>query len=173
MKNIFTFVHFIDGVNEIVGNLISYLLIPLVGVIVAEVISRYLFNRPTIWSFELGRHIFGVMVVLSGGYVLRHHGHIRIDVFYSRLSVRRQAIMDVCTVFFFFLFCGVLLWVSLGYAWPSILSQEKSESTWRIVLWPLKSAIVVGALLILLQGIAEFIRNLYIAIVGKGWEEER
>jgi len=111
------------------------------------------------------------LVVLSGGYVLRHQGHIRIDVLYGRLSLRRKAIMDLCTVFFFFLFCGVLLWVSVGYAWPSILSQEKSESTWRIVLWPLKTAVFVGALLILLQGIAEFIRNLYIAIVGKSWEK--
>lgn len=171
MKKVFRFLHFIDAINERVGNVICWLLVPLASIMMFEIVMRYVFNKPTIWSFELGSLLFGGLVVLSGGYVLLHRGHIIIDVVYSRLSRRKQAIMDLWTAFFFFLFCGILLWRSAGFSWDSILSQEKSSSTWGPVLWPIKTAVFIGAILIFLQGIAEFIRNLYIAITGK--EEKR
>lgn len=162
-------VHFIDTINEKVGNVICWLTVPLASIMMFEIVSRYVFNKPTIWSFELGSLLFGGLVVLSGGYVLLYRGHIIIDVVYSRLSLRKKAIMDLCTAFFFFFFCGMLLWRSAGFAWDSILSQEKSASMWCPPLWPIKTAIFIGAILIVLQGIAEFIRNFYIAITGKEW----
>lgn len=172
MNRLLTFVHFIDAINERMGKTVSYLLIPLAGVVIAEVVLRYFFNSPTIWSFELARHIFGGFIVLSGGYVLLRQAHVKIDLLYGRLSLRGRAIVDLCTAFFFFLFCGTLLWTSAGFAWTSMLLKETSESMFRIVLWPVKSAIFLGALLIVLQGIAQFIRNLHIAIAGKDWNRQ-
>jgi TRAP-type mannitol/chloroaromatic compound transport system permease small subunit len=162
-----TFIHIIDVINEQAGHIISYLLLPLIGVVVAEVVLRSVFNRPTIWSFEISTFIWGSIAVLAGGYVLFQGRHVKVDVLYNRFSLRTRAILDLVTSFFFFFFCGILLWKSAVYVWDAILSQEKNYSLWGPVLWPVKSTIFIGALLIILQGIAQFIRTLYTAITGE------
>ncbi len=163
--------HFIDFITERVGNVLAWLLFAMAGIMIAEIVLRYGFNSPLLWSFELTAFIFGGLSVLSGGYTLLHKGHIMIDILYSRFSSKTKAIIDLCATFIFFFFCAPLLWYSAEFAWSSILSQEKYSSVWAPVLWPFKSAIFIGVFLLVLQGISQFIHALHIVTRGEGQDK--
>ena len=104
MNKVKIILHIIDLINLWAGRLTALLMVPMIFIIMWEVIARYVFNSPTDWAFETSLFIFGGFVVLGGGYTLYTNGHVNMDVFFSRLSLRRRAILDVVTSVFFFLF---------------------------------------------------------------------
>ncbi len=158
----------IDWISEWSGRLISVLILIIMVVLLYEVAMRFLFNAPTIWAHELSLHLFGFFSVLAGAYVHLHHQHVKIDIIYSRFSPRSRAIIDSFTYLLFFLFVGVLL----RYGWMMgmrslALGQIVSPSPWGSPLWPVRLAVPVAAFLLLLQGLAHFIRVLKFAVTGK------
>jgi len=138
------------------------------GVIGYEVAVRYGFDSPTIWGTQLAQMIFGTYVVLGGAYALRYRVHVNMDAIYARLSPRKKATIDVVTSMAFFFAIGFLLWQGGILAWEAVMKWETSVVTpWRQPIWPVKLMIPIGALLILLQGLAKFIRDFHLAITGR------
>jgi TRAP-type mannitol/chloroaromatic compound transport system permease small subunit len=97
---------------------------------------------------------------MGGAYSHYYRAHVRVDILYLRFSQRTRAILDVVTFFFTFLYLGSLVWVGMKYALESLKVFEKTGSPWNPPIYPLKFAIPLGALLLLLQSIANFIRDL-------------
>lgn len=129
--------------------------------LVYEVIMRYGFNSPSHWAYETSTFIFGGVGILGGAYVLLQGQHVRLDVFYGRLSPRTKAILDLVTTPVFFLVIVVLLWQSGAQAYKSVLIREFSDSVWGPPIYPIKIVVVIAVFLLLFQGIAKFIRDLY------------
>ena len=161
------FLQAIDRINEQTGKVVSYLILFLVGVILYEILVRYLFNSPTIWAHETSQMIYGAYVILLGGYVLQRGGHVNVDILYHRFKPRTRAIIDLFTWLLFFYFCGLLLWKGGEMAWDSFKVLETEPKAFAPPVYPIKMMIPLGALLILLQGLAKFIRDLTLAITGK------
>ena len=157
----------IDNLNERVGRIVSYLCLLMMAVLMWEIVLRYFFNNPTIWAHETSALLYGTYFVLGGAYVLRHRAHVTMDIIYNRFSVRRRAILDLVGSSLFFIFCGLLLWEGGQLAWASLQLREYSETFWGPPLYPLKMTVPIGGFLILLQGLAKFIRDLNIAITGR------
>jgi TRAP-type mannitol/chloroaromatic compound transport system permease small subunit len=157
----------IDKINEWCGVSVSYLSLVLILAICYEVTARYVFNAPTIWAQETGSYLFAAIWLFAGGYTLRHDAHVRVDVLYNRLTPRGKAIIDTITSPVFFGMMGVLIWVTAKYAGLSINAGEHSPSLWGPPIYVIKTLIPIGGCLLLLQGIARFIRNLYRAITAK------
>ena len=156
----------VDTISEASGRIISLLIIPMIGVIVYDAVARYAFNAPTNWAYETVTFMFAGLSIMGGAYVLLHRAHVNMDILYSRISPRKQAILDLVTSFFFFIFCGVLLWKGGQYAWTSLKLGEHTNSAFAPPLYVVKMAIPVGAFLILLQGAAKFVRDLTTVITG-------
>ena len=152
-----------ENINHWAGQITLYLVFLLPAVMLYEVVLRYIFNSPTIWVFETSNFIFGGIILLGGGYLLLHRGHVSVDILYNRLSVRARAILDLCTSPFFFLFVGVLMWQGTDMFWTSISRWEHSPSVWAPPLWPVKLLIPVGCGLMLLQLIVKFIKDILTA----------
>jgi TRAP-type mannitol/chloroaromatic compound transport system permease small subunit len=167
MQYLRSFVNGIDRFNDRTGKVISFLVVGMIGVLVYEVIMRYLFNAPTFWGHETTQHLFGSYAVLVGAYALRHRGHVNVEVFYERLSRRKQAILDLFTWSLFFLFCVILLWKGGEAALDSVMRLDRTNTPWAPPLYPLKLTIPIGTLMILLQGTSFYIRDLYMAIKGQ------
>lgn len=158
----------IDAVSEWSGKLVSVLIVIIMAILLLEVALRFAFNAPTIWIHELSMHMFGVYSVIAGAYVLLHDQHVKVDIIYLRFSPRTRAIIDSVTYLLFFLFIGILLRYGIMIAWRAVeLRQAVSPSPWGSPIWPTKLAVPVAAFLMLLQGLAQFIRVLNIAIKGK------
>lgn len=146
---------FITRLNDRLGAwLIGYLVLLMFVILLYEITARYVFSAPTIWATEFTQLMFGAYVMLSGGYLLANNGHVNVDLFYNRLSLRLQALTHILTSFLFFAFVSVLLMEGWTMASNSIDMLETSSSAWNPPVWPLKLTIPVGAGLILLQGIA-------------------
>lgn len=158
------FLSIVDNISERSGQVVSFLSLPMIGIMVYDATMRYAFNAPTNWAYDTTTYLFASFGVIGGAYVLLHRSHVAMDVLWSRLSPRKQAILDLCSSSFFFLFCGVLLWDGAQYAWTSIQLKETFVSAFAPPLYPIKIAIPLGALLIILQGIAKFIRDLMTAM---------
>ena len=148
----------INGLNERVGRITSYLAIPLILVVVYEVMMRYLFNSPTVWGFEATTFIYGMHFVLGFAYTHKHNGHVAIDVFESRLPFKPRTILRIIVNLVLFVpTVGLLAYQSVIYAASSWQNWEKASTSWAPPLYPFKTIMAIGFILLFLQGIAKLI----------------
>jgi TRAP-type mannitol/chloroaromatic compound transport system permease small subunit len=162
-------IKFIDAVSDRTGRIVGWIAVPMIVALIYEVFARYVFQRPTIWSYEITYMIYGTHFLLGAAYTLRVKGHIRIDLLYMRFSPRGRALIDVIgylVIFFPIMF--ILVISSYDMAKDAYMIMEVSQFTpWQPILWPFKSVICVGFILLILQGIAEFIRSVVTLIRGE------
>ena len=157
----------IDNFSEWVAKILSPLVIVMTLIMMCEITLRYVFNKPTLWAHETTSMIFGAYFMLGGGYCLRYRGHVNMDIIINRLPPREKAILGVVGYSLFFIFCVVLLWEGGEMALKSLRVQEHTTSVWGPPWYPVKMTIPIGAFMILLQGLANFIRDLALAITGR------
>jgi len=164
-----TIVRVIDSISEYTGQTVLWLCVALVLVLAYETTVRYVFNAPTQWVMETGEMIGGTIIVMGWSYTHRHHGHIRVDVFYSHLSPRGKAIIDVtCSLLFLFPLLAILLYTSTSwmlFAWK--MGEKLVETSFLPPAGPIRTVIVLGLLLFAFQSVAHFIRDLYLLIRNK------
>ena len=151
----------IDTFNEKFGFYASYLVLPLIIVVVFEVFMRYAFNAPTTWAFELTVFLYGVHFCFALAYAHKHSTHVSIDVFESRLSPKSRIILRIITNAALFLPAMGLLsfhvWVLAVNSWQQ---WEHASSSWAPAIYPVKTLMAVGFFLFLLQGIAKLIQDI-------------
>ena len=161
------FVRNVDRLSAIVGIAISAALPVMVCVLTVEVVARYIFDSPTIWAFDTATFLFGYCGLLAGAYVHRRREHINVDIFYGRLSPRWQAVLDTLTGLIFFFFIILVIVYGWKEAYPALASGERRPSEWAPLVGHFKMMVPVGAFLLLLQGFANWLRSLYLAVTGK------
>lgn len=154
------FCHCIDTFNEWVGNIFCWLVIPLTALVVTEVTLRYIFNRPTLWIWDVNIQILGVIIILGGAYTARYDAHIGVDVIVERLSSRKRAIIDLITYSLFIFVSAVILWELASAVWVSVQTRERLNSILMPPIYPFKVIVLFGFLLLFLQIIAKAIRTL-------------
>ncbi len=157
----------IEYFNENTAKIVSWLILVIMPITLYDVVMRYFFDAPTIWAYGLSGLLLGPFWLLAGGYVLLQDAHVRMDVFYRRLSPRRQAILDLATYTLFFFYCALILKYGINYFGLSFTRQSHARGIWKPVLWPFDLFIPAGAAFILLAGVAKYIRDLYLAITGR------
>ena len=160
-------VRFISKINELVGAGDSYLIYIITALMLYAIVMRRFLNLPNIWSYETTQFFFGAYFVLAGGYALLKRSHVTMDIIYNRLSSRGQAIIDLITSIFLFLFIALLIWTGWRQGWNSLQLKEVSDSAWAPPLYPIKLILPIGAFLLLIQGVAKFITDLSILIGRK------
>lgn len=160
------FLSAIDKLNKWVGTIMSFVVLVVIGITLFEVIGRFVFNRPTTWAHETTALVFGFYFIMGGGYILLNKAHIRVDILWSRLSLRKRAIVDLITCGFGFLFLGMLLRFSVRMALESVQLLEHSGTPFNPPLYPAKICLVIGVALILLQLVVKTIRDLHLAVRG-------
>lgn len=143
----------ITRLNVWVARIAAWLIVPMFLLLMADVIMRYVVGSAEIWTAEFAQLVFGVYAVICGGYLLVERAHVNVDILYGRFSRVAKAKVDLATSFLFFLFLGVLIWQSADMAWESAEKFERSNSIWNPHIWPVKLAIPIAGVLLLLQGL--------------------
>src|ERR671911_533557 len=93
----------IDRFTDAVGVAVAWLNIPLVLAVTYEVVLRYAFNTPTIWSFDVTYMLYAAIFMLGAAYALHKGAHIRTDFFFEKWSIRTKGAIDsVAYLVFFF-----------------------------------------------------------------------
>jgi TRAP-type mannitol/chloroaromatic compound transport system permease small subunit len=150
----------ITRLNRWIGAAVAWLILLIFVLLIVDVAMRYAVGRPSIWTSELAQLVFGFYAVIGGGYLLAERGHVNVDIFYGGFSRRRKALVDVATSVLFFLFVAVLLYQSSSMAYESVQKLETSQSIWHPQIWPVKVAIPVAGVLILLQGLVRLLSDI-------------
>lgn len=159
----------IDTISLWSGKIVRWLIFPLMFGTTYEVISRYVFNAPTLWAYDLSYILYGSLFMLGASYTLYRGQHIRTDIFYAKWSPKTQGWIDA-TLYLLFFFPGITFfliagWSEAAHSWALL---ERSESgAWRPPIYPFKTVLPVTAALLLLQGISEFLKSLYAGIKGE------
>ncbi|WP_231699381.1 TRAP transporter small permease subunit [Limnochorda pilosa] len=160
-------VQWIDRVSEWSGRAAAWLTLGAVLILTYEVIVRYVFDAPTQWAHDTSTLLLGVMYALTGAYGMVTKNHVGVDILSTRLSPRARATLDAVTSVFFFLFVGVIFWQGWRFFDASFARREFSLNNQAIPIYPAKLAIPLGAALLLLQGVAQLIRDVYLAVTGR------
>lgn len=162
-------IHALDKFAEICGKIFAWLIVPMVLGLVYEVFSRYLFHAPTVWAYDTTYMLYGTLFMLGSTYTLLRKSHIRTDLLYRLWSVRMQGTIDTfCYLFLFFpgmiffLFAG---WEYAAHAWA--IQEKAGASPWGVALYPFKTVIPIAALLLIIQGVSEFLKSLHAARRGE------
>jgi len=161
-------VRVIDKFTDTTGVWVAWLNIPLVLAVAYEVFARYLFNAPTIWSFDVTYMLYGTIFMLGAAYALHKGAHIRTDFFYEKWTDKTKGMVDsISYLVFFFPSLVMLLAASFGEAWYAFTIGEMSEQTpWRPILWPYKSVVPLTCVLLMVQGVSETIKSVYAWRIG-------
>lgn len=163
-------IRIIDSITDRIGKLASWLTLLLIFTLVYEVISRHLFNKPTFWSYDMSYMLGGAAAFLGIAWVQRNNGHVRVDIFYEKLSERNRAILDLTLTLLLLLpLMTVAFLNSAEAAMISWIRGETASGAWRPPIYPLKTVIPIAILLIILQGISEILKNILI-LIGRGEE---
>lgn len=158
----------IDTFSLWVGRTVCWLTVPLFAAMVYEVIARYVFTAPTIWAYDISRMLYGALFMLGAGYALSKGIHIRADFIYRNWSERTQGIIDsVLYVLFYFPGLIFFLLAATDFAYMSWVRGERGMDTaWMPHMGPIKTALPVGVILLLIQGVSELLKSLYAAVRG-------
>lgn len=161
------FLSIIDSLSEWTAKLCGFLVVVVTIVVTLEVVMRYAFNAPTIWGLELTIYLSCAIYLMGGAYIHSLREHVRVDVIYKRFTLRTRAIVDLITFLLVVTVFGVLLWFGTKWTWLALIGGTTSGSIWSPIIWPMRLIIPLAAFIMLLQGLAMFIRDYNIAMRGK------
>jgi len=152
----------IEKLSDFIGKGASWLAVGLILSIGYEVVMRYAFRAPTLWSFDVSYMLGGSLYVLGFAWVLRDDGNVRVDIISSRFSPKVQLYINL--IFTSLLFLPMAIWLfytSLVQTYRSWIILEKASYTiWYPPIYPLRTVVSFGLLIWLLQGIVTFYRNI-------------
>ena len=151
----------IDKLNEWCGRILSWIMVLLILLIVFEIITRRFFGKPSIWTFDVITQLYGAQFILLAGYTLLYDGHVGIDIFYSRLSIRKRAVVDIITyLVFFFPWIIVMTWQGARLSITSWERMECAYGLFSIPLYPIKTVLLIGIVLLFLQGVSKLLSTI-------------
>lgn len=154
------FLSAIDWISIWIGKVFSILSFVVAIAILYEVTIRYVFRIATQWTTELTIMSCGLVYVMGGAWTMHSNRHMRIEIFYGKLSQRKKALIDIFTFSFFLAYIVPLLWASAIFSWDSLKLRETSASPWDPPVYPIKIALTLGIFLLLLEAIVKWIRNI-------------
>ncbi|MFQ5996823.1 MAG: TRAP transporter small permease subunit [Dehalococcoidales bacterium] len=162
----------IDAISDWAGRSISWCAVGLVSIVVLEVFMRYAAQKTIMWSTETDLMLGTALFCAGWAYAHRHHAHIRIDLIYLRMPARVRAIFDVTgTLILFFPLMLVFIQASASYTWRAYTTGEESNLTyWYPPIWPWRTIVLLGFVLLTLQGLAHFYRDVYAMIRNKPYD---
>ena len=150
----------IDRFNELVGRWVSWLILAAILVSAGNAVIRKAFNMSSNAWLELQWYLFGAAFMLAAAYTLRQNEHIRIDIVYGAFSRRVQHWIDLFGhVFFLMPFVVLMIVYFIPYVGLSYRSGEMSNNAGGLILWPAKSALLIGFVLLGFQGVSEIIKK--------------
>ncbi len=159
-KAIKIFVRSVDKLNTVVGIFAMYLVFMMIGILLYEPIARNLFGISSIWAVEMAQFTMAAYYLLGGGFSMLLKGHVRMDLLYGRWSEKKKAKVDAWTSLFLIFYLVFLLigaYSSIEYA---VMYGQKNRSAWAPYMAPIKIIMGTGVLLMLLQAIATFFKDI-------------
>lgn len=154
-----SYVRVVDSFNRRVGRATMYMVFVMMGVLFYSAVSKAFFT-PSLWTLEIAQFLMVAYFLLGGPYSLQQGEHVRMDLLYGGWRPKAKALADACTVIFLLVYLVVLLYGGISATWYAVEYGERSYSVWRPYMWPIKTIMTFGVLLMLLQAVSVFFRDI-------------
>ncbi len=162
-KPIRLYVRYVDALNLFVGRFAMRLLFALAAILLYSTFSRVFLGQPVNWVMEMSQFILSAYYLLGGAYSLQMDSHVRMDLFWSRMSPKNRAVTDAFTILFVVFYLGVLLWGGISSTEYSWTYNQVNYTAWAPPMWPIKAIMTLGIFLMLLQAISTFFKDVAMA----------
>ena len=129
-------------------------------ILILSFVTRNIINIPLIWIIEMAQFVMTGYYLLGGGYSMLSDDHVRMDLIYSKLKDKTKALLDSITSFFLIFYLIVLLIGSISSLTYTIDTNQRLFTAWAPYVWPIKSIMTFGILLMLLQSISIFFKDI-------------
>jgi len=154
------YVNSIDYISIKTGRVTMYLVFVMMFILILSFVTRNIINIPLIWIIEMAQFVMTGYYLLGGGYSMLTDDHVRMDLIYSKFSDKTKALLDSFTSVFLVFYLVVLLIGSISSLTYTIDTNQRLFTAWAPYVWPIKSIMTFGILLMLLQSIAIFFKDL-------------
>ena len=154
------YVRTIDFISLKTGRATMYLVFVMMFILILSFVTRNIINIPLIWIIEMAQFVMTGYYLLGGGYSMLTDDHVRMDLIYSKLKDKTKAILDSLTSVFLVFYLLILLIGSISSLTYTIETNQRLFTAWAPYVWPIKSIMTFGILLMLLQSIAIFFKDI-------------
>ena len=168
MQTVIAIIKIIESINEKIAKITSYCLILLILSLVYEVFARYVFDAPTTWSSDATYFLCSIAIIFAMAYTWQTGGHVSVDMILVKFPVKVQAFLNVFFMLTMFFLCWLMI---VGVMVPEVIQSwrilERSAIGYFPPIYPYKTWILIGTLMLVFQGFIVFIKELYRLVKGK------
>ena len=161
------YVRSIDAISAWTEKIGCFLILPMIGVVFYEVISRRFFQSPTIWAMDVLTMLFGAYIIWSGAPSVLAKSQVCMDALYNMWKPRTKAIVNSFTYSLAMVFCTVLAWQATKYAIQSCQTKELANTILSQPLYHWRVFLAAGTWLLFLQMTSELLKNYWHAVTGE------
>ena len=159
-KFISFYVNIVDFICEKVGRFVMYWVFFMMFLLILSFVTRNIINFPLMWIIEMAQFTITAYYLLGGGYSMLTDDHVRMDLFYGKLSIKGKAKMDIFTSIFLIFFLAMLFFGSITSLIYTIETKQKLFTAWAPYVWPIKTLMLFGILLMLLQAFSTLFKDI-------------
>src|SRR5262245_31937990 len=164
MCRLLQFADSVDAMSEQIGQALKWLVLASSLVSAGTALVRYGLHTGSNAWLEIQWYMFGAMFLLGAGYALKHNEHVRVDIFFSKMTPKQQAWVDVVGGILFLMPTAIIIaWMAIPMVQNSYKIMEYSNDPGGLLRWPIKICIPIGFGLLAIQGVADIIKKIAIA----------
>jgi len=157
----------VEKLNTWISGLSSWALLAMTLIVGFEVASRYFFNAPTIWAWDINVQLMLLLMMLGMAEAYRRDVHVRVDVLTSALGMRARAVIEVLFAPVFLMVAIIIAWTGWEYFLDSFSRNQTASTIFAPLLWPIKFTLPLGGALLVLQGVVKLVRDINFVIYGR------
>jgi TRAP-type mannitol/chloroaromatic compound transport system permease small subunit len=154
------YVRWVEAVGRFFGRACMLLVFVMIGILIWSTLMRTGFNRPPLWTVEVAQFLLTAYYILGGAWTLQVGSHVRMDLLYERWQPRRRAFADTITAVCLITYLVIMLIGGISSTQYALEYGQRAATAWRPPLAPIKILMCVGLLLMILQAVAFFFRDL-------------
>ena len=156
------YVRFTDRITDYVGYLAAALIFMMGATLMFDAFTRNVINMPVHWAVELTQFTLAAYYFMGGAFTLKNDSHVRMDLFFSSLSDRGKAKVDLFTAVCLIFYLVVTLIGGVSSLMYAIETNERRFSIWNPSVVPIKALLVVCLVLMLMQAVSLIFKNIAI-----------
>ena len=154
----------INAITCGLGRAIAWMTLLMVFITAIIVVMRTVFNSNSVGAQELVTYLHAAVIMFAGAYTLAEHGHVRVDIFYRRFTLRQRAWVDLTGSLLFLLPFAlatiILSWDFVSASWT--IKEASNDAGGIAAVFILKSLLIVNGVLLMLQAISDALNQLII-----------
>ena len=154
------YVKWVDYISTRFGRLAMYTIFLMIGTLLLGAVTRNILNIPLSWTVEMAQFTMTAYYILGGAYSMQLNSHVRMDLLYDRYSDKTKAKIDIWTNFFLVFYLVCLLVGSISSTIYAIEYEQRKFSQWNPSMVPIKLIMVFGIILMLLQTVSTFFKDI-------------